>query len=181
MISSPRSTFIAYGTLGLAIVLWLLVGYFAWVLPDMRAAYAERIQKTTQQSDKDSADLRLRVAATESRARAQALNALLAADVPDITGAIRAVGVRAGVPVTINTAVPSTVPGAPKDVHAIAFVVEANGSLEALLRAVALFESLPIPSTIDIVDLTSETEESARAGEWRLNIKLQVLTTASVS
>lgn len=179
------STYLAYGALAAAACVWIAVGYFAVVVQNARAAYIVRMTDAAAQTDQAAANARLHVLASGNIERSSKLDAIVAPDASSIIDAIRSVGTSSGVPVKISAALPGTVPKSQKDIHAVAFVIESTGSFSSMMRVLALFESLPVASSIEVVDLSRETEGIAPAVRasrpWRMNLKLRVLTTAAVS
>lgn len=179
------STYTAYGILLGAIAVWVVVGFLIYLIQIGQAEYAAQVQDEIDQSDQASSDALLHVVAGGNIERSQQLDALVATDVPTIIDAIRAVGTASGVAIKISAALPGNVPKNQKDIHAVAFVIESTGSFAELMRTLALFESLPLPSSIDTVDLSQVTDDSASASHsarsWHMNLKMQVLTMAAVS
>jgi len=175
----------AYGALAAAICAWVAVGYFAVIIQNERAAYLQQISDTATQVDKAAADARLHVFASGNLARSSALDAIVAPDVSSIIDTIRSVGTAAGVPIKINDALPGTVAKTQKDIHAVAFVIESSGSFSKMMHVLALFGALPLPSSIEMVDLARVPQDAAVTTRtpqvWHLNLKMRVLTTAIVS
>lgn len=179
------STYTAYGTLLGALVVWVSVAWFAYLIQTGQAQYATRVQAELNQSDQTSSDALIHILARSNTTRAESLDVLVGADVTTIINTIRSVGVASGVTVKINAALPGNMPKNQKDIHAVAFVIESTGSFAQLMHTLALFESLPLPSSVDTVDVSQVTDGSTGSGRgvspWRMNLKLQVLTTVPVS
>jgi hypothetical protein len=180
-----RTSYKAYGILIAAIIVWLSVGFFAYTIHTEQAHYIAQVQDEINRSDQMSADALLHVVASSSIKRSQQLDALIAPDVQTIINTIRSVGTTSGATIKISAAMPGNAPTNQKDIHAVAFVIESTGSFAELMRTLALFEALPLPSSIDTVDLSyipqDGTTTSHGARLWHMNIKMQVLTTAVVS
>lgn len=183
--NKPTSTYMAYGALAAAACAWIAVGYFAVVIQNAHTEYIERMADVAAQTDQAAERARLHVLASGNLERSSKLDAIVAPDVSSIIDAIRSVGAAAGAPVKISAALPGVVPKNQKDIHAVAFVIESAGGFSSMMRVLSLFESLPVASSIEAVDLSRETEDVAptvRASRpWRMNLKLRVLTTAAVS
>jgi len=181
----PASTYIAYGALAAAACVWIAVGYFAMVIQNEHAAYAQQTASAAAQSDQAADDARLHVLASGNIERSLKLDALVAPDVSSIIESIRSVGTASGAAVKISAALPGTVPKSQKDIHAVAFVIESAGSFSSMMRVLALFDTLPVPSSIELVDLSRASQEDGTATRapqaWRMSLKLRVLTTATVS
>lgn len=177
-------TYLAYVALAVAVCAWIAVGYFSWFIRSERMTYTDRIAEVAQESGKIAADARLHALASGSMERSAKLDTIFAPEVSSIIGTIRSVGISAGVPIKINAALPALMPKSQKDIHAVAFVIESSGSFATMMQVLALFETLPIPSSIEVVDLSqsSQSVPNARvARPWNMSIKLRVLTTAPVS
>ena len=68
----------------------------------------------------------------------------------------------------------------------INFAIEAQGSFASLVQTIRLFETLPVPSQIQEVELQGipNTGVSASGGHdvsWHLTLRLQIITSAQVS
>jgi hypothetical protein len=106
------------------------------------------------------------------------------ADIPSIVDVIQATGRNSGANVQIGTASSASVPdGAPSSLSAVEFVVQADGSFANTLQAAQLFENLPIPAKVTDIDFEQITNagKGVVSHSWRLTIRLQVLTTATIS
>jgi hypothetical protein len=62
--------------------------------------------------------------------------------------------------------------------QAVAFVVQAQGSFSSLMKLVALFEHLPLVSSVGEIDLERTAAANQKAGLWHLTARIRVLTTA---
>ena len=72
--------------------------------------------------------------------------------------------------VAIGDASPSA---GPADLTAMDVVVNANGTFAALSRAVALFETLPIPASLEAFEMA----RVERTDTWQLTARLRILMT----
>lgn len=177
--------YLAYAALAAAACVWIAVGYFASVIAGEHAAYAAQLADVNTRSDQAAADARLHVLASGNLDRSSKLDAIVAPDAAAIIDAIKSVGPAAKTAIKISGALPASVPKTQKDIHAVAFIIESTGSFSTMMRTLALFEALPLPSSIELVDLSRMEQEgntAARAPRlWHLNLKMQVLTSAAVS
>lgn len=184
-VNKSTSTYVAYGALALTVCIWVGVGFFAKHIQDKRVAYTARTAEAAKQAGVVADAARLRILASNNLERASKLDTIMSSDVPAIVEVIKSVGTAAGVPIKISGALPTTVPKNQKGVQAVAFILESSGSFSAMMRVLALFESLPLPSSIEIIDLSREGQgggSSSRPSQsWHLNLKLRVITTATVS
>jgi hypothetical protein len=183
--NKSTSIYVAYGALAATACVWIGVGFFANHIQNKRIAYTARMAEAAQQANVAADAAKLRILANNNIERASKLDAIMSSDVPMIVETIKSVGTAAGVSIKISGALPTTVPKNQKGVQAVAFILESTGSFSAMMRALALFESLPLPSSIEIVDLSREGQgggaSSRTPPSWHLNLKLRVITTATVS
>lgn len=183
--SKTTSTYVAYGALAAAVCVWVGVGFFANLIQEKHAAYIARMAEAAQQADVAADAARLHILASGNLERSSKLDTIMSSEVPSIVDTIKSVGTAAGVPVKISGALPTTVPKNQKGVQAVAFILESSGSFSSMMRVLALFESLPLASSIELVDLSREDQGGGKSSRtpqtWRLNLKLRVITTATVS
>ncbi|MBI2030344.1 hypothetical protein HYT05_01865 [Candidatus Kaiserbacteria bacterium] len=183
--SKPTSTYVAYGALAVTVCIWVGVGFFANHIQDKRIAYTARTAEAAKQANVAVDAAKLRILANNNIERASKLDTIMSSDVPMIVDVIKSVGTAAGVPIKISGALPTSVPKNQKGVQAVAFILESSGSFSSMMRVLALFESLPLPSSIEIIDLSREGQGGGASSRplqtWHLNLKLRVITTATVS
>lgn len=165
-----RTTLLAIASLLLAIILWGAFGYLVFMLPRERAEYAEALAVSAQEAVRAESSSRVKAIIQDTEVERAALLSLLQVPLIDaikiVEDAARAAGASQ---VSIGEATPLSVknpsPAPPPTTH-VAVVVQAQGTFPALLRAVSLFETLTIPSTLDGFDL-EKTEKG-----WRLTARL---------
>ncbi|MBM3260950.1 hypothetical protein FJY93_00865 [Candidatus Kaiserbacteria bacterium] len=180
--NKPISTYLAYGSFAVAVAVWAAVGYFGSTVQGEQSAYLGRIIEAGEQAQKVAANARLHVLATNHKDNALRIDAYMAPDASMIIDSIKSVGTAAGVPVKISSALPGVVPKNQKNLHAVVFLIESTGSLDSLMRALALFDALPLPSSVESVDLSEEENQSGRTAKtWRMNARIRVFTTEAVS
>lgn len=176
----------AWVACGLCVAAWTGV----WFLD---ASIAENAQAHTQ--NKQSADQKLSLDAVAARTRAliqdtadarTELAALSNTDVLAAAKLIESVGVPAGVTVRVSDAAaehPATVAGAgDHPLHAIGFTVESDGSFAALMRVVALLHTLPLPTSVEQLDLARAPDDgNGKTVRWHLSARIRLLTSADIS
>lgn len=167
----------------LAIIGWGLVGYFAWTInadESKRIADARDAQMATIAK---AHAVRTHALAIDTAGESAKLKDLLNVDVVSASYAIEGVGKIAGVTVKLGDAQPenasaASIPG----LKAVGFVVSAEGKFPALIRAVQLFETLPLPSTVARIDIEHAPKASGdTTSPWHMNIYIRVLTTSDIS
>jgi hypothetical protein len=165
-----RLSIVAYGSFAIAVALWAAFGALVWQLGLERAAYAEGVERTKQESIRGESTARLRASVQGTEAERAALESLVQITILQAVEAVEQAGEVAGASnVEIGEASPST---APEGFSAVMIVVNASGSFAALTRAVSLFETLPIPAKLQQFELVKAEQQNA----WRLTARLNVLT-----
>ncbi len=166
-----------------ALVAWGLVGYFAWTISEdesNRVADAREAQMITVSN---AHAVRTRALALDTVEEGAKLKALLDVDVVSAAYMIEEVGKIAGVTVKLSDAQPETT-SASGDlaVKAVGFVVTADGTFSALLRAARLLETLPIPSSVTRLDIENAPKAAGNASSpWHMSVYIRVLTTSDIS
>lgn len=167
----------------LALVAWGLVGYFAWTISEdesNRVADAREAQVITISN---AHAVRTHALALDTVEEGAKLKALLDVDVVSAAYMIEGVGKIAGVTVKLSDAQPETT-SASGDlaVKVVGFVVTADGTFSALLRAARLFETLPIPSSVTRLDIEHAPKAAGNASSlWHMSVYIRVLTTSDIS
>ncbi|MDP2665417.1 MAG: hypothetical protein Q8P23_02065, partial [bacterium] len=127
----------------------------------------------------ESTALRLRTLARDTKDLRDELQRILAVDVLSAVDTIEGVGAITGADIRIGAAVPEveTSEGDSADVEVVGFLVEGEGSLNELLRTISLFETLPLASVVQSVEI----ERVGSGQTWRIVARIQVLTGANTS
>jgi hypothetical protein len=175
---------LAYGALLLALIAW---GALLWGSSALISNAQTRAQSAANQEQiaaKKSYTARLAALAQDTRDQRAVLESLVHPDVVTIVNGIESSAQSIGVPAQVTSALPegepTDLPGGGK-VQAIGFVVEAHGSFSNMLKTAALFEKLPIASTVESIDLEKAAPDGATASSWHLTAKIRVFTSAPIS
>lgn len=167
-----------------ALCAWTLVAYFGWTITEEQSAHSTQIANAQESTLRQAASARTHALVADTAEQHQALESFLQADVISVAGLIRAAGSGAGVDVEVSNALPEAASPAQSSgaapVSAIGYVVQAQGSFAALMRALELFETLPVPASVQRFDIERASGPSAGA-QWHMSLYLRVLTTAPVS
>lgn len=166
-----------------ALALWGGVGFFAWTISAEESARDARVVNVEEEAVRQSAELRIRALARETKLARTQLGEIAHKDIIEILESIEGVGRDAGIPITIGQAL-SASSDPESSLRTLSFVVEAEGTFVQVTRAIALLESLPIPSGVYELQL-EQLPESERAGKgrarlWRTVARIQVLTSADI-
>lgn len=174
--------YLALASIAIAVVAWCGVGYLLYKISadeNTEAALASSLTSTASQRSYATA-LHATVVSTETDR--STLTTAIPADIPSIVNAITSTGAAAGTNVDIGTASPAGLPStAPPDLHAVEFVVQAQGSFSQVLQAAELFYQFPMPSKVAEIDLENIPGPGTKGNVWQVTVRLQVLTTAAVS
>ncbi len=167
----------------LALIAWGLVGYFAWTInvdEGKRLADAREAQMMTIAN---AHAVRTHALALDTAEESAQLKALLNVDIVSAAYMIEGVGRASGITVKLGDALPEGTSvsdgSAPK---AVGFIVTADGRFTALLRAVRLLETLPVPSNVTRIDFEHARGSSGAASNlWHMNVYVRILTTSDIS
>ncbi|MDO8576285.1 MAG: hypothetical protein Q7R90_03150 [bacterium] len=168
--------------LGLALLAWGIVGYFAWTINTDENKRAEDARNAQLTAVKNAQAVRTHALVADAAPDSAKLKELLNVDVVSASYMIESVGRAAGVKMRLSDAQPEGETGT--DIllqRAVGFVVTADGKFTELLHAVRLFESLPIPSSVTRLDIERAPKSPGTpASLWHLNVHIRVITTAQI-
>jgi hypothetical protein len=170
----------AYILLALALVAWGAVALFALQIGNSENDHAAAAAASQQNSDQAAAAQQIRALAADTAVQRAQLSDLVSVDVVSVANLIAAAGKAAHVDLTLGQAAPETVPdGSP--VGAVGFVVDGQGTFSSLMRASQLLETLPVPSSVERLDLSEVPGDATTPTSWHLDLELRVLTSSSIS
>jgi hypothetical protein len=153
-----------------ALVAWGGFGALVWQLSIARADYASTLELSKENALRGESAARLQTSIDATVAEREALEQLVAVSILRAVEVIEQAGAAAGASnVTIGEATPT---GTSEGLSIITIVVNASGSFGALMRAVALYETLPIPATLEQFELVKLSEERS----WQLTARVRILT-----
>lgn len=173
------STYLGWLSLCLALLAWAGVGYFGWMIAGEEATRASRLSEGQQASLKEAAAARAHALIADTGPEQSALEAFFGVDVISAARLIRETGASVGVATDVGSAQPeqmSSLQGG-TNLSAIGFLVRGEGSFSSVMRALELFETLPMPATLERFDL-QRVQDSSR---WQLNLYLRVVTTTPLA
>lgn len=172
----------AWGALLAAVFAWAGAGFFGWTIMQDERIRTESVQSAQEFSTRKDSAVRVHALAVDTASARARLDDLLNVGVVSAVDVLEGVAKVAKVDVKLsNTQSDSVgVQSGPSSVKAIGFVVSAQGNFASMMRLLALFETLPLPSSITRFDL-ERTSGTSGASPWRLNAYIRVLTTADIS
>lgn len=169
----------AWLLLGLALLAWAGVGYFAWYVAAAEAQEQITIQNLSVSFAENATVTRLRVLARETVDERRRLDAILAADVVSVADMIESIGEASGTSVKLINAMPDS-SRVPANMHATNLSVEGSGTFGTLMRAAQLLEMLPVASHLTSLDLERVPSATGPQG-WHLTASLRVLSSATTT
>ncbi len=178
----PFTRYSSWVALAAAVALWAGVGYFAWMITSAAEEHAARIAGMEQEELEHAAALRLHALARDTEDARTKLEQLSDSDIVEILDIIESLARDTGVPIGIGQA-PSISSTEASPVRVASFIIEAQGTFTQVAQAVALLESLPIPSHLDELQLerlpSAESGKSAKSS-WRVVTQIRFFTTADI-
>src|SRR3989344_1658563 len=176
---SPFAQQFSWIALAAAVALWVCVGYFVWTTFSASSERLSKLAATDQEVTKYTDVLRLRTLARETQDARARLEGAVSADVVEIIDSVDALAQDVGIPIKVGQALSSSDISSP--VHAATSVEEGAGSFAQVLHAVALLESLPIPSFLEELYLELLPAAPGKKSLWHLVARIRFLTTSDIS
>ena len=169
-----------------AIVLWAAVGYFAWMIYTQEFFREVQMADQEQESRRSAAAVRLHAFVRETNEERIRLDDAARVEIVEMLESIEGVGRDANVPIKIGQAVSTPSPDPRSNVRSFGFIVEAEGSFAKVVRAAALFESLPKPSFVDelqfeMLPLSASGSKKSAGNVWHLVVRIRFISTADIS
>jgi len=171
---------IAWTLVALAFCAWGAVWYVGTLIVSEATARAVNAATAEQQLDRLAYAQRLDSLAADTKAERDRLASLTHADVISIINIIESVGKGTHVSDALPIGSPQMLPGN-VPLQSIQFVVGAQGSFASLMRTVEALEHLPLPASIDQIELQRDAGSASKSVTWRLTARIRVITTAAVS
>lgn len=182
---NPSST-VAWILLAGALAAAIGVTAFALSLQGQIADSAKARAKGAQVRDQDLSAAQQHMLVQATAQERASLEGALHTDILSIAGLISAVGKDAGVNLQVSDALSETAPagkGSISTIQAIGFTIKGDGSFAKLIDAATLLQALPIPASIEQLDIvrTSADANTHSAPSWHMDARIRVLTTAQIS
>lgn len=174
--------YLAFGVLAISFLAWGSVWLLTYDISGRIAAHTATLAAQETQGVRDSANLKMHSLARDTLAERIALSGLVNTDVVGIAAQIQAAGKSAGTATVIGAATPVAIGDNSAGVHAIEFIVQSNGTFAQVMKAARLFSTLPLPSSLQDLDLEQTPAEGAqKTGPWQLSARIRVYTSADIS
>ena len=170
----------------LAVLAWAGVGLFAYeigALEDARTADTQSSRQSSQQSVQASYLHGVVTSTVEQRAQ---LDTVITIDPASLANMIATAGTSAGVDLTISNTSAETVSsvGGKTNAQGFSFLATSQGSFASVMYAAELLETLPIPSTVQGINLTHGSGSPGSPGDssaWQVNAQVQILSVSNTS
>lgn len=168
----------------LAVCAWGGVAFFIQVIHAREVATAKAIADARQEHVSEESRGQMVSVFESTAAGRQYLTDILNVDLLALADRVTAVGADAGVALRVSNATPENKPLTKKGAAASALsvvhlTIDAEGSFEKLFNALALLESLPIPSKIEEVNFTRADDTSDTP--WSMKVRMRVLTALPIN
>ncbi len=181
-------TLFAWMSVAAAVIAWGAFAMFAWNILSQEREIQSREMDTEALGARESAALRLHALARDTKKARTELDDLTRSEVLTVADIIEGVGKSAGLKVKIGGATSESSveksDGVPS-LRAINFQVDAEGAFSAVMHAAALFENLPVLSSVENLELarvdSGENSAKTKPPLWRLSARIQVITADDTS
>ena len=174
-----RGAYKSWIVLGAGIGAWILVFFFIWHIEEKKQLLRSSQASVARLESERTSSLQLVSMARDTKDVRSRLDALVRVEVVSMVDTIDTVGKDAGVFIQIGQAIPESAKNGP--LRSVTFQMSAEGSFAALSRAIALFETLPIPSSVEQVRFTyTGGSDSGAKGRWHMSARLRIMTTADI-
>lgn len=176
-------TYIAWLALVLAVLAWLGVGLFASTILAEQGNRAADVQQLQDSSSQASQALDLHALVSDTASARTALTGLVTVDPASLAQAIDTAGTSAGIPIEISDASSGSAPAVSGGTatQAFAFTAASQGSFAAVMRAAQILETLPVPSSIQEIQIIRSPDAAGTTGLWQMSAQVQALTASTVS
>lgn len=177
-------TLISLVGLLLSIAAWVGVVFLYQTIQIKESERNARHREIAETSRQENDATRLKALMSETKAGRAALDQFTAVDILSAVKTIEGVGKPAGVSIRIENAIPgdTTKSG---ELRSITFVISAEGTFSEMIRTIQLFEAVPLPASIEQVDLSQQSGESdgknASQQVWHVNVRLKLLTSTRIT
>lgn len=176
-------TYGGWALLLLAIGAWVGIWFAASVIHSRALEAATTAQNTDQQAQRFAYQQRISALAADTQPQRAQLESLANHDIVSIVTTLENAGKALGVTVKVNNA---QAVGSGEELpdgsvlRPIEFVLEARGSFTALMRALEVYEHLPLISSLTQVEL-GRTDTGSASSDWNLLMRVRVYTIADIS
>lgn len=165
-----------WGSVLVAMALWVGFGVMVWQLGEVRAKVAAREADLAIRDERDRSSAQLQTLMRDTKEERADLARLLSTDALAAAATIEATGKRAGVSVSIGGAVASEIKGtASSELREVVFIANTEGGVSDLLKVAELFETLPFPSHVESYEFASPDATDKQKDPWRMSARIRAI------
>ena len=181
-----NNTWIAWGCVLVAIAAWAGVAMFALAIQARVKARSSQLTKVESAATVANKALLLNTLARDTKDLRGQLDNLTQVDALGVVNIIEGVGKITGTKVTIsnalsNTELRQTNSTSTPALHSLSFLVGVEGSFSALMRAAALFETLPVLSSVQSLEFERIVQTTrSKVAMWRMTAQIIVLSSSNI-
>lgn len=180
---SHSSSHLSWAALILALVLWGGVGAFAWQITEEESARDSRLVQVEEEGAQQASLLKLRALARETEIERAHLNEIADRDIVEVLDTIENVSHDAGILIKFGESLSAAPLESSTYLKSATLVVEAQGTFTQVTRAVALLESLSLPSSLTelhLEEMPVAANAKSKTPQWRIVARLNILTSGEL-
>ena len=182
MHTSLNSTVTAWVAFLLAIVAWAGVVLFAFSIQTQESDHTTHVQAAQAQTSQDSKLSYVHALVTESAGDRSELDSLVNVDPATLADLVNTAGKSSGAAIQISDASSDNAPSTgAAGTQAFGFIAGSAGSFATVMYAAQLLETLPVPSSIQEIQLVHVTNPSTPGATWQMNAQVRVITASAIS
>lgn len=165
-----------------ALALWAGFGLIVYELGRERARLDSRRADIALAENREKTAAQLRALIRETKSERDALERLARTDVLEAAATIEAAGKVAGARVSIGEAASTPLNNrGTKALREVVVVARAEGTLDSLLKAAALFEALPFPSSVESYEIwATPGPKGPRSDLWNMISRIRIITPSDI-
>lgn len=174
---------IAWVLITVAFAAWAMVGYGANAIVFAADARAKNAQLALTKANQVALNQRVAALAQSTQEKRSELSSIINTDLVYIINTIESVGASVGVQTKVSDAAPSASVFVSKteSLRGITFSVQTEGTFTQLMHAARLYESLPLLSTVDNLEIERVQRSDGKQAPWAMVIRIKVFTGENVS
>ncbi len=164
-----------------AIALWCAVGYAGYMMISVADARASDMRAALTKANQEALNQRVKSLAASTEPERAQLEVMLKTDLVTIINTLEQAGKSAGVQAKVSDAslagTQAIQNGDP--IRAVIFSIQASGNYAQIMHAAQLYESLPLLSTVEQIEIERLQSESSKTAVWNMLVRIRVFTTSS--
>lgn len=168
----------------LAALAWTGIWYIGNDILDQASSRATLASSAQAQSDRAAYTQRLAALVADTQQDRTALENISSLNIVSIVTMIEGVSTKTGIAVKVENAQPQGAATALPNGGSLsnfAFTVAAEGTFAQVMSTIQALENLPVPSSIQQLEITHGSGDTGKSGTWHLDARIQVFTTSVAS